>query len=311
MSNTLPVIIGGTVAIDNIKTPDAEHNNLLGGSASYTSLAAALFADPVYLVGIVGKDFPQEHLDMLKSKGVDQSALEVTDGESFTWTGEYFNSMNDRQTHKVALNVLEDWSVKVPGKAAEAPVVVAANMSPQNQMEMIDACTAENKFVLIDTMDLWIEIANKELHDVMKKADVLVINESEAREFAQTKNLVKAGKVLRDKGPKYVVIKLGEFGAILFGPTDDHHGLFRCGSFPLEGVNDPTGAGDTFLGGMAGHLATLGKTDYSFEDLRDGVVRGSVIASYTCEDFSTKRLEKLDQAEFNARMELFHKMSCW
>ncbi|GHC46676.1 PfkB family carbohydrate kinase [Roseibacillus persicicus] len=311
MSETLPVVIGGTVAIDNVKTPDAEHNDLLGGSASYASLAASFFAKPVHLVGIVGKDFPEKHLEMLSSNGVQQDSLEHSEGDSFTWTGEYFNSMNDRKTHTVALNVLENWSVKVPGDAAKCPIVVAANMSPQNQMEMIEACTDSEKFVLIDTMDLWIEIANDALHEVLKKVDLLVINESEAREFAGTSNLIKAGKILRGKGPKYVIIKLGEFGAVLFGPEEDHHGLFRCNAFPLEDVADPTGAGDTFLGGLAGYLASLGKTDFTFEELRDGVVRGTVLASYTCEDFSTRRLEKLDEGELNARLNLFREMSCW
>ncbi|MDP0492275.1 MAG: PfkB family carbohydrate kinase [Verrucomicrobiota bacterium JB023] len=311
MSDSLPIVIGGTVAIDNVITPAAKHENLLGGSASFASLAATFFSKPVNLVGIVGKDFPAEHLSMLESRGVCLNSLERSEGESFTWTGEYFNSMNDRKTLSVGLNVLESWSVKVPGPAADSPIVVCANMSPQNQMEMISACKAENKFVLIDTMDLWIEIANAELHEVLKQVDLLVINESEARDFAQTKNLVTAGKILREKGPKYVVIKLGEFGAILFGPQEDHHGLFRCGAFPLEDVQDPTGAGDTFLGGLAGYLASLGKTEFTFEELRDGVVRGSVLASYTCEDFSTRRLESLTEAELLARLELFREMCCW
>ncbi|MBK1834553.1 PfkB family carbohydrate kinase [Roseibacillus ishigakijimensis] len=311
MSETLPIVVGGTVAIDNVKTPEAEHQDLLGGSASFASLAASFFAKPVHLVGIVGKDFPSEHLEMLAGKGIEQGSLEHSEGASFTWTGEYFNSMNDRKTHTVALNVLENWSVKVPGKAAESPIVVAANMSPVNQMQMIEACTAADKFVLIDTMDLWIEIANDALHEVLKKADLLVINESEAREFAQTSNLIKAGKILREKGPRYVIIKLGEFGAVLFGPPEDNHGIFRCNAFPLEEVADPTGAGDSFLGGLAGYLASLGKTEFSFSELRDGVVRGTVLASYTCEDFSTRRLEKLDEAELNRRLQLFREMSCW
>ncbi len=311
MSETLPVVIGGTIAIDNVKTPDAEHNNLLGGSASYASLAASFFAKPVHLVGIVGKDFPAEHLAMLAENGVEQGALETSEGDSFTWSGEYFNSMNDRKTLSVALNVLENWTVKVPGVASESPIVVAANMSPDNQMQMIDACTAENKFVLIDTMDLWIEIANDALHEVLKKADLLVINESEAREFAGTSNIIKAGKILRAKGPKYVIIKLGEFGAVLFGPPEENHGLFRCNAFPLEEVADPTGAGDTFLGGLAGYLASLGKTDFSFGDLREGVVRGTVLASYTCEDFSTRALERLEEGELNARLQHFREISCW
>ncbi len=311
MPDPLPVVVGGTIAIDNVKTPTAEETNLLGGSASYASLAASYFASPVHLVGVVGQDFPTQHLQMLERHGVTLDGVARSEGASFTWSGEYFQNMNDRTTHDVAVNVLEDWTVSLPETIASAPVMVLANMSPQNQQQMLEQSTATERFVLADTMDLWIEIARDELNEVLKGIDLFVINEGEAREFAGTPNLIQAGRLLLQKGPRYVVIKLGEFGAILFGPTDDKHGLFRCSAFPLEEVCDPTGAGDTFLGALAGFLASRGHLNFSFEEIRDAVVRGSVVASFTCEAFSTRRLEDLPEEELIGRMELFREMSCW
>lgn len=311
MSESLPVVVGGSIAIDNVKTPTAEQANLLGGSASYASLAASYFTGPVHLVGVIGHDFPNEHLEMLESHGVSLQGLTRSDGASFTWSGEYHENMNDRTTHNVAVNVLEDWTVSLVPEVASAPIMVLANMSPQNQQQMLEQSTAPKRFVLADTMDLWIGIARAELDEVLKGIDLFVINEGEAREFAGTPNLIKAGKILRAKGPRYVVIKLGEFGAILFGPSEDHHGLFRFSAFPLEEVADPTGAGDTFLGALAGYLASLGHLEFTFEEIRDAIVRGTVVASYTCEAFSTHRLEKLPEDELLGRLELFREMSCW
>ena len=235
----MKILVGGSVAIDNVKTPVADEINLLGGSASYASLAAAKLASPVHLLGIIGNDFPQEHLEMLSKQGVDLSGLERSDQASFTWTGEYHENMNERTTHNVAINVLEHWQVAVPAELADAPFVVLANMAPINQLQMLEQCNAEKKFVVADTMDLWISVANEELHDVLKRIDLLVINESEAREFAETNNLVLAGERLLEKGPRYVVVKLGEFGAKLFGPNGAY---FRCGAWPLRDLADPTGA---------------------------------------------------------------------
>jgi len=184
----MKILVGGSVAIDNVKTPVANETNLLGGSASYAALAAAKLSSPVHLLGIIGNDFPQEHLDMLTSHGVDLSGLETSDQPSFTWTGEYHENMNDRSTHDVAINVLENWEVKVPANLADASFVILANMAPVNQLQMLDQCQAAEKFVVADTMDLWINVANDELHQVLKKIDLLVINEGEAREFAETNN---------------------------------------------------------------------------------------------------------------------------
>jgi len=304
----MSIIIGGTIAIDNVTTPSATAENLLGGSAAYASLAASYYCKPAHLVGVVGHDYPQEHLAMLESHGVSLTGIEHSEGASFTWTGEYHENMNERTTHRVGLNVLESWSVKIPESIAGSRIVVPANMSPDNQIEMIDQCTADQKFVIADTMDLWIEIANERLHEVLKRLDLLVINESEARELANDGNLIVAGEKLRAKGPRYVVIKLGEFGAILFGPDDS---IFRFHAWPLREIIDPTGAGDTFLGAMAGYLASLGGVDFTFHQIRDAIVRGSILASFTCEDFSTRRLETVTEQQIQQRMDGMKAMSHW
>lgn len=322
MSNeSSSILVGGTIAIDHVKTPGSEAENLLGGSAAYAALASSFFTPGVQLVGIVGKDFPQDHLAMLEARGVGLSGIEHSPGESFSWSGEYMENMNERVTHKVGLNVLEDWEVSVPDPIADAPIVVLANMSPDNQLQMLEQSTAANRFVIADTMDLWIEIANERLHEVMKKLNLLVINESEAREFAGTTNLIEAGRILLRKGPPFVVIKLGEFGAMLFSANGTDLGdddsipcpetFFRCAAFPLRGIADPTGAGDTFLGALAGYLASEANGDYSFKHIRRAVAYGSVVASFTCEAFSTRRLEEISRDQIEQRLSAFQTMSEW
>ncbi|MEM1084263.1 MAG: PfkB family carbohydrate kinase [Verrucomicrobiota bacterium] len=315
---TNSVVVGGTVAIDNVKTPGSEAENLLGGSASYAALAASFFTPSVHLVGIVGKDFPAEHLSMLEDRGISLDGIERSEGDSFTWSGEYMENMNERVTHRVGLNVLEDWQVKVPATAGQASIVVLANMSPDNQLQMLEQCGNPEAFVIADTMDLWIEIANERLHEVLCKLDLFVINEGEARDFAKTSNLVLAGQRLLEKGPRYVVIKLGEFGAMLFGRHEGSipvalcpDSFFRCAAFPLQEIADPTGAGDTFLGAVAGFLAAGEGKAVDFEAIRQAVVQGSVLASFTCEAFSTRRLEKLDGEDLEDRLAAFKAMSSW
>lgn len=295
----MSVVIAGSVALDNVKTPQDEQKNLLGGSASYAALAASVFSRPVHLVGIIGHDFPQQHLDMLASHGVELSGLERSSGASFTWTGEYHEDMNNRTTHAVAVNVLENWTVKIPAAAQQAKIAIAANMHPENQMQMIDQCSGAD-FIVADTMDLWISIANERLHDVLKRIDLLVINDGEAKEFAGTTNLVEAGRKLRAKGPKFVIVKRGEHGSYLFGEKDEH--FFSCSAYPLPSVFDPTGAGDSFLGGLCGWLAAHGKTKPTFDDLRQAVVHGSVVASYTCEAFSTHKLQSVTALDVAQRI---------
>ena len=312
----MSILIGGTVAIDHVKTPTAEAANLLGGSASYAAIAASYFINPVHLVGIVGKDFPAEHLSLLESRGVTLDGLERSSGDSFSWSGEYHENMNDRTTRKVDINVLENWQVKVPATISDAPVVVLANMSPENQLQMLDQCTAAKPFVVADTMDLWISIANERLHDVLKRIDLLVINESEAREFVATSNLVIAGQRLLAKGPRYVVIKLGEFGAMLFSAEAATSPLtagnfFRCAAFPLHEVADPTGAGDSFLGALAGYLAATGRSEFTFDEIRQAVVEGSVVASFTCEAFSTRRLQEVTRKDIDQRLVFLQSITHW
>lgn len=317
-----PVLIGGSIAIDHIKTPTAEAANLLGGSASYAALAASCYTSAVHVIGIIGKDFPQQHLDLLDSRGIGLSGIEKSSGDTFSWSGEYHENMNDRTTRQVAVNVLEDWAVKVPADLAGAPVVVLANMAPDNQLQLLDQLAPVNgspaPFILADTMDLWISIANERLHEVLKRIDLLVINESEAREFVETPNLITAGRRLLAKGPRYVVIKLGEFGAMLLSSAAaignggiSHENFFRCAAFPLGEVADPTGAGDSFLGALAGHLAASGRASHSFEDLRAAVVQGSVVASFTCEAFSTRRLQTLTPQEIGARLDFLKSITHW
>jgi sugar/nucleoside kinase (ribokinase family) len=255
---------------------------------------------------------------MLETRGISLDGVERSENESFTWSGEYHANMNERTTHRVGLNVLESWQVKVPAASAGAAVVVLANMSPDNQMEMLGQCgigngsAAGSRFVIADTMDLWIEIANERLHEVLPQLDLFVLNEGEARELAGTSNLIKAGRLLLEKGPRHVVIKLGEFGAILFSSSEDSKiELFRASAWPLEVVADPTGAGDTFLGAMAGYLAAQGAPPYAPAALRQAIVQGSMLASFTCEAFSTRRLEELSAEDLAARLDLFRAATHW
>ncbi|MFK7850281.1 MAG: PfkB family carbohydrate kinase [Akkermansiaceae bacterium] len=323
MSDATPILVGGSIAIDNIKTPTAEGKNLLGGSASFAGIAASYFSSPIHLVGVIGKDFPQPHLDLFASKNISTAGLEVSDEETFSWTGSYHENMNDRDTLEVSASVLENWEPKVPVEMASAPIVVLANMHPVNQLQMISQLSAEKPFIAADTMDLWITIANDELQEVLKKIDLLVINESEARDFCKTSNLVVAGRQLLETGPQNVIIKLGEFGAMYFSKHPDgspatqftipgaDYDLFRCAAFPLTEVADPTGAGDSFLGALAGYLASTGKSDFSFDDIRQAIVYGSVVASFTCEAFSANRLAHISQEEIAERLELLKNLTHW
>jgi sugar/nucleoside kinase (ribokinase family) len=343
-TNHRSVAIGGTIAIDHVKTPEAEGANLLGGSAAYAALAASFFTKPVSLIGIIGHDFPKEHLDMLENRGVCLKGVERSENESFTWSGEYHANMNERTTHRVGLNVLEDWKVKVPDSVRGTDIVVLANMSPDNQLEMLGQMNGSaSRFVIADTMDLWISIANERLHDVLPRLDLFVLNEGEARELAGTSNLVKAGRILLEKGPRHVVVKLGEFGAMLFSSpsasspsqifdsqisnsesqistlnsqlstlnSQPSAEIFRSSAWPLDAVADPTGAGDTFLGAMAGYLAAQGASPYSTTALRQAIIQGSILASFTCEAFSTRRLESLAQADLDQRLEAFRQATHW
>ncbi|MCB1230133.1 MAG: carbohydrate kinase [Verrucomicrobiae bacterium] len=301
----MSVLISGSIALDHVKTPHDEHDNLLGGSASYAAIAASHFA-PVNLVGIVGHDFPEPHLELFKKHKVDLGGVEFSEGETFRWSGEYFDDMNSRETLDVALNVLEEWQPKIPDSFKESTrIVLLANAHPENQHSVLDQLGDGPIFTIADTMDLWITIARDRLHELMKRIDLLVINDSEAKQLMETTNLITAGHRMLELGPKYVIIKKGEHGALLFGP----HRFFSCGAYPLKAVYDPTGAGDSFVGALAGYLAGLGKDEFSFDDLAAAVARGTISAGYTCESFSTHKLESLAKDEFETRLEEFRQFT--
>ncbi len=300
----MSVLVAGTVAIDSIKTPTDSRDRVLGGSATYASLAVAHTVDsdatPIYLSGIVGADFPEEHLALFKDRGIDAANVEiVADGKTFFWAGEYFGDLNSRDTLETQINVLDQFDPDLTADARKAAIVVLANMGPEDQLKVL-AQIENPKFVLADTMDLWINIAREKLGEVLTKLDLLVINDSEAKMMMDTSNLITAGHKLLELGPKYVVIKKGEHGALLFSSRR----FFTTGAYPLHSVADPTGAGDTFLGGLAGSLAAI-RGEITFEDISRAIVQGTVLASFTCETFSTEALVALTPDAIEARLAEF------
>ncbi len=297
----MSVLVSGSIALDNVKTQKAAKDNLLGGSASYAAIASSFFS-PTGICGVVGHDFPEEHLNLLKSRDINLEGIEFSAGETFRWTGEYMEDMNDRETLEVALNVLESWQPAVSDCQKESVSInLLANAHPANQHAVADQVEGKASFNIADTMDLWIQISRPELEGLLKKIDLLVLNDSEAKLMMDTSNLIAAGKQLREMGPKYVIVKKGEHGAMLFGDGE----FFTCPAFPLNEVFDPTGAGDSFIGGFAGYLAQLGKSEFSFSDLASAMARGTIVASYACESFSTEKLQDLTHEEFNQRLETF------
>jgi sugar/nucleoside kinase (ribokinase family) len=297
----MSLLITGSVALDSVKTPLQEHHDLLGGSASYASMAASFFG-PVQMVAIVGTDFPEKYLALYRKHGIDLDGLQIVDGKTFRWSGEYEWDLNKRRTLSVELNVFETFQPSLPEGYKNTPYVFLANISPQLQMHVLAQIVAP-KFVVADTMDLWIETQRDALTDLLRKIDCLVLNESEAREFTKQTSLIKAGREILKQGPKYVVIKKGEHGSQLFGKDF----FFSAPAYPLEDIHDPTGAGDCFAGAFAGYLARTNHVDHN--TLRKAVIYGSVIASYCVEDFSLTRLQSLTEHEINERYGLFKSMS--
>ncbi len=302
----MSVLIAGTVAIDNIRTPDGVmHDELLGGSATFAAIATS-FSSPVNLVAVVGEDFPKEHLELFSERKINVDGLQVVEGgKTFRWTGEYHDDMNSRETLETHINVLDDFDPQLPAAAAESTIVVLANMAPADQLKVLSQCSGST-FVIADSMDLWINIAREELDEVLKRIDLLVINDSEAKMFMDTSNVIVAGKKLLEKGPQYVLIKKGEHGALLFGGGDR---FFSAGAFPLEKLVDPTGAGDTFLGGLAGSLHQHHQENpddtIGLDDISRAIIHGTVLASYNCESFSADKLLSLTQADIDARTKAF------
>ena len=302
----MSILVAGTVAIDNIKTPTASHENLLGGSGSFAAIAANFFS-PAALVGAVGDDFPTEHLDLFRGLNINLDGLQVIEGgTSFRWTGEYFDNINRRETLDTHLGVSETFRPVLTTENAALPIVLLANMSPRNQLDTLDLCK-DPKFIIADTMDLWINIARDDLMELLGKINLLVINDSEAAQLTESHNLILAGDILRSMGPAHVIIKKGEHGAMLFGPDGT---FFTGAAYPLRNLHDPTGAGDSFGGGLAGHLAAnADHGDFTFEDLIHALFHGSAIASFSCESFSIHRLHALTPEELENRIQELKRFS--
>jgi sugar/nucleoside kinase (ribokinase family) len=299
----MSVLIVGSIALDTVKTPVEEHADLLGGSASYAALGASFFS-PVKLVGVVGDDFPASEFEFWKAHNIDAEGVQRAKGKTFRWSGEYAWDLNTRETKSVALNVFENFQPTLPDSFRETEFVLLANIAPGLQAHVLDQMKRP-RLVIADTMDLWIETTRPELDALIPRLDLLILNDSEARQMTGETSLIKAGRRIRKSGPKFVVIKKGEHGALLFGEDD----FFSCGAYPLEDIHDPTGAGDTFAGGMAGYLAGSVKGEVGFTDLRKAIIYGSVLASFNVEKFSLERLRELTKDEIADRYQMFKLMS--
>src|SRR5438045_6329675 len=299
----MSVLIVGSIALDTVKTPVEEHSNLLGGSASYAALGASFFS-PVRLVGVVGNDFPESEFDFWKSRKIDTDGVQRADGKTFRWSGEYAWDLNTRETRSVALNVFETFKPALPESYRQTDFVLLANIAPSLQSHVLDQMERP-RFIVADTMDLWIQTTRKDLDALLPRVDLLILNDSEAREMTKQTSLIKAGRAIGKMGPRYVAIKKGEHGALLFGDGE----FFSCGAYPLEDIHDQTGAGDTFDGGMAGYLAAYVEEEVTFELLRKAVIYGSVLASFCVEAFSLERLRKLTPDEIADRYQMFKMMS--
>lgn len=298
----MSVLVVGSIGLDDIKTPLDEHKNLLGGSASYASVAAS-FSAPVNLVGIVGTDFPKEHVELFESRKIDLAGLQIVEGETFRWSGEYLWDLNTRETRSIALNVFETFTPTLPDSYKSTPLILLANIAPDLQHHVLDQIS-QPRFVIADTMDLWINIARDRLVELLARVHMLILNDGEARQLTGETSLIRAGRKLREMGPDFVAVKKGEHGCLLFGPDDQ---FFSCPAYPLEDIHDPTGAGDTFAGGLAGYLAT--QEEVTFDLLRKAVVRGSVLASFNVEKFSLERLKTVTPQEVEERYSLFRRLS--
>lgn len=297
-----PLAVIGTVAIDALETPFGQRDRVFGGSASYFSYAASFFT-PVSLVAVVGTDFPDEYRKVLQERPIDLSHLEAVEGKTFFWKGKYGSDLNSAQTLDTQLNVLLQFNPKL--RFSNLPdCLFLANVDPLLQEKVLDQLERPKlKFVACDTMNFWIHTKKKDLLRVIARVDCLVLNDGEARDLTGETNLIRAAQKIKEMGPGYVVIKKGEHGVLLFGGNH----FFVLPAYPLESVFDPTGAGDTFAGGFMGHLTSTG--DFSFEGLKKAVATGSVVASYTVEDFGLDRLRKLKVSDINSRLELFRKIS--
>lgn len=297
----MSVLIVGSTALDSIKTPKAENPRLLGGSASHAAVAASFFA-PVNLVGVVGEDFPKKYLQLYRRHGIDLAGLQIKPGKTFHWSGEYELNMNNRRTLLTELGVFETFSPELPATYQQTPFVLLANIAPALQHHVLDQSRGA-RFVVADTMDLWLNIALDDLIKLLRRVDGFVLNDSEAHQLTQEDNLFVALKKIHQLGPQYVIIKKGSHGSILSGPK----GFFICPAYPLRKVVDPTGAGDSFVGGMMGYLASArGPLE---NNLRRAMVHGSVVASFCCEGFGLSRTTRVKREEVTARVKELEKLT--
>jgi sugar/nucleoside kinase (ribokinase family) len=296
----MSVICVGTMAFDAIETPFGKVDKIVGGSGTYVAYAACNFATPVQQISIVGYDFPQEEMDELKKRGVSLEGVEIVkDKKSFFWSGKYHMDMNSRDTLITDLNVLEDFNPVVPDSYQGAEFLILGNLMPKLQLSVINQLTVRPKLIVMDTMNFWMDIAMDDLKEVLQKVDVLLVNDAEARQLSGELSLVKAARAIIKMGPKFLIIKKGEHGALLF---HDNH-VFFAPALPLEDVFDPTGAGDTFAGGFIGHLAKT--KDISFENMKTAIIVGSAMASFCVEKFGPERLKEITKEDIDARLSEF------
>ena len=299
------LLVIGTVAFDAIETPFGKTDKILGGAGTYIGLSASNFKNvDTGLVSVVGNDFPQEYFDLLHSKNINTEGIEVVkDGKTFFWSGKYHNNMNQRDTLITELNVLEHFNPIVPEKYKDAEIVMLGNLHPLVQNAGLEQMNKKPKMVVLDTMNFWMDIALDDLKMLLKKVDVITINDEEAQQLSGEHSLVKAAAIIHQMGPEYVVIKKGEHGALLFHKDK----MFFAPALPLADVFDPTGAGDTFAGGFTGYLAQQG--DLSFENIKNAVIWGSNLASFTVEKFGVERIAGVTYAEVEERLEKFKELT--
>lgn len=299
----MSLITVGTMAFDAIETPFGKTDKIVGGSATYAAYAASNFVQPVLQISIVGNDFPADEMQDLTNRGVQLEGVEIVpDKKSFFWSGRYHEDMNTRDTLVTDLNVLADFDPKVPDSYQGAEFLMLGNLMPKLQMSVINQLKTRPKLIIMDTMNFWMEIAMDDLKDTLKHVDLLLVNDAEARQLTGQFSLVKAAKAILQMGPKYLIIKKGEHGALLFHKDD----VFFAPALPLEEVFDPTGAGDTFAGGFIGHLAKTG--DISFENMKRAIIVGSAMASFCVEKFGPIRLKEITKEEITRRIEQFKEL---
>jgi len=299
----MKIVSVGTVAFDVIETPFGKTDKIVGGACTYISLSAAYFNDSPNLISVVGEDFPKETIDLFKKRGINTEGLQIKEGEkTFFWSGKYHQDMNTRDTIDTQLNVLESFDPIVPNSYQDCDILMLGNLTPSVQMKVIQQMETRPKLIVLDTMNFWMEIAMDDLKEVIKQIDVLTINDEEARLLSGENSLRKAAKIILQMGPKYLIIKKGEHGALLFGDNN----IFYAPALPLEEVFDPTGAGDTFAGGFVGHLSTCDSINW--EAMKKAIIVGSAMASFTVEKFGIEKLVALDENQIKERINEFKKL---